>query len=73
MYSNNAVLEKITKSSRTEAINVTELTWAVSGILNLLREQQKSLDIKKRGEVIATIVPAKTSTDNRKKRDPQSD
>jgi len=23
MYSNNAVLEKITKSSRTEAINVT--------------------------------------------------
>jgi hypothetical protein len=63
MYSNNAVLEKITKSSRTEAINVTELTWAVSGILNLLREQQKSLDIKKRGEVIATIVPAKNSTD----------
>jgi len=63
MYSNNAVLEKITKSSRTEAINVTELTWAVSGILNLLREQQKSLDIKKRGEVIATIIPAKNSTD----------
>ena len=63
MYSNNAVLEKITKSSRTEAINVTELTWAVSGILNLLREQQKRLDIKKRGEVIATIVPAKNSTD----------
>ena len=63
MYSNNAILEKITKSSRTEAINVTELTWAVSGILNLLREQQKSLDIKKRGEVIATIVPAKNSTD----------
>ncbi len=63
MYSNNAVLEKITKSSRTEAINVTELTWAVSGILNLLREQQKSLDIKKRGEVIATIVPAKIITD----------
>jgi hypothetical protein len=63
MYSNNAVLEKITKSSRTEAINVTELTWAVSGILNLLREQQKRLDIKKRGEVIATIVPAKIITD----------
>ena len=63
MYSSNAVLEKIKNSSRTEAINVTELTWAVSGILNLLREQQKSLDIKKRGEVIATIVPAKIITD----------
>jgi len=63
MYASNAVLEKISSSSRKEAINVTELTWAVSGILNLLREQQKSLDIKKRGEVIATIVPAKNSTD----------
>ncbi len=59
MYFNDVLLRKISDSSCTETISVAELSWALSKILNLLNRQQKSLYIKRRDKVVATIISGK--------------
>jgi hypothetical protein len=59
MYSNDVLLEKISGSSITETISVTELSWSLSKVINLLNRQQKSIYVKRRDKVVATIIPGK--------------
>jgi hypothetical protein len=59
MYSNDVLLEKISGSSSTETISVTELSWSLSKVLNLLNRQQKSIYVKRRDKIVATIIPGK--------------
>ena len=58
-----SISNKISNLSKIDAGHVTQLAWAILRNLNLLRDQQRSPNIKRRGEVVTTKVPAITNTD----------
>jgi hypothetical protein len=66
---NNLLEEKMMKIKQTaakapgeaagdEIVSVTELTWAVSRILNYVQQTKERVLVSKHGYVIAAIVPA---------------
>lgn len=46
------------ESARDEIVSVTELTWAVSKILNYVQQSKQRVLVSKHGYIVAAIVPA---------------
>jgi antitoxin (DNA-binding transcriptional repressor) of toxin-antitoxin stability system len=46
------------EAARDEIVSVTELTWAVSRILNYVQQSKQRVLVSKHGYIVAAIVPA---------------
>jgi hypothetical protein len=66
---NNLLEDKMVKIKRSaakatgdapgiEVVSVTELTWAVSRILNYVQQSKQRVLVTKHGYIVAAIVPA---------------